>query len=148
MHKKIIPNEELIKEIGRIIQEGSDVMFRPKGMSMHPFIIGGRDSVLLTKAGHCLKPGDIVLAKVGDGNFVLHRIESVVGNVLILMGDGNLEGRERCTTEDVIAVAIKIIKDKKEIHCRSSRHMRQARMWKMLLPIRRYLLAIYRKIIL
>ena len=145
MQTKIIPNETLILEIGNLIQEGTDVVFRPKGMSMLPFIRGGKDSVLLRKAGG-LKEGDIVLAKVEGGSYVLHRIDKIQGNYLILMGDGNLVGKERCSLADVIAVAVQILKDDKVIDCQSKTHMRRARFWRRLLPIRRYLLAIYKRV--
>lgn len=147
MKTRTIPNEELIPEFGRLVQEGAEVVFRPKGMSMLPFIRGGKDSVALVKA-EGLKVGDIVLAKVRGGAFVLHRIDSMVDDVIVLMGDGNLAGKERCTADDVLAVAARILKDNKEIDCRSARHMRRAMLWKRLLPVRRYLLAIYRRIYL
>ena len=147
MQTKTIPNEELIPEIGKLIQEGTDVVFRPKGMSMLPFIKGGKDSVLLRKPEY-LNRGDVVLAKTSSGDFVLHRIESMIGNVIILMGDGNLAGRERCTSADVIAVVVKIIRGDSEIDCKSVRYMRRVQVWKNLLPVRRYLLAIYKRIIL
>lgn len=147
MKTRIIPNAELVSEIGRLIDEGEEVVFKPKGVSMLPFIRGGKDSVLLRKADE-LKTGDIALAKVSDGRYVLHRVEKIDGEEIVLMGDGNLVGRERCRRGDVMAIAVKIIKDKKEIDTRSPSHMRKAGIWKMLLPLRRYLLAIYRRIIL
>ena len=143
MKTRTIPNEELIPEFGRLVQEGAEVVFRPKGMSMLPFIRGGKDSVALVKA-EGLKVGDIVLAKVRGGAFVLHRIDSMVDDVIVLMGDGNLAGKERCTADDVLAVAARILKDNREIDCRSARHMRRAMIWKRLKPLRRYMLAIYR----
>lgn len=145
MKTRIIPNEELILELGRLVQEGNEVVFRPKGVSMLPFIRGGKDSVALVKA-EGLKVGDIVLAKVSRGSYVLHRIDSIEGNDIVLMGDGNLAGKERCTMDDVLAVAVRILKDGREISCRSARHMRRAMLWKRFLPVRRYLLAIYRRI--
>ena len=36
MKTRTIPNEELIPEFGRLVQEGAEVVFRPKGMSMLP----------------------------------------------------------------------------------------------------------------
>lgn len=145
MQRRTIPNEELILEIDRLVKDGSEVMFRPKGQSMLPFIREGRDSVVLKKAD-VIKPGYIVLARVNDRHFVLHRVENVTGDVVILMGDGNLAGRERCRISDIIAVAAKIMNDDRETDCLSEKHMRRARVWKRLLPVRRYLLAIYRRI--
>ena len=146
MQTKTVPNAELIPAIGKLVEEGQEVIFKPKGMSMLPFIRGGRDSVLLRKADE-LKVGDIALAEIGEGRYVLHRIEKIEGETIVLMGDGNLVGRERCRREDVMAIAVKIIKDRREIDCQSQKHLRNAEIWKRLLPIRRYLLAIYRRII-
>lgn len=147
MLNKVVPNDELIQEICKIIHDGTDVVFRTKGMSMLPFIIGGKDSVLLHKVD-VIAIGDIVLAKVGGNRFVLHRVESVIGDTIILMGDGNIKGRERCKESDILAVAVKIIKGQREIDCRSSKHLFRARIWRRLLPVRRYLLAFYKRIIL
>ncbi len=147
MQTRIIPNAELITAIARLIEEGQEVIFRPKGVSMLPFIRGGKDSVLLRKADE-VKAGDIALAEVSDGRYVLHRVERIEGEVIVLMGDGNLVGRERCRRKDVIAIAVKIIKSNREIDCQSQRHLRNAEIWKRLLPVRRYLLAFYRRIIL
>lgn len=146
MQTKTVPNAELIPAIGKLIEEGQEVIFKPKGMSMLPFIRGGRDSVLLRKADE-LKVGDIALAEISEGRYVLHRIEKIEGETIVLMGDGNLVGRERCRREDVMAIAVKIIKDRREIDCQSQGHLRNAEIWRRLLPVRRYLLAIYRRII-
>ena len=146
MQTKTVPNAELIPAIGKLIEEGQEVIFKPKGMSMLPFIRGGRDSVLLRKADE-LKVGDIALAEISEGRYVLHRIEKIEGETIVLMGDGNLVGRERCRREDVMAIAVKIIKGSREIDCQSPGHLRNAEIWKRLLPVRRYLLAIYRRII-
>jgi SOS-response transcriptional repressor LexA len=146
MQTKTVPNAELIPAIGKLIEEGQEVIFKPKGMSMLPFIRGGRDSVLLRKADE-LKVGDIALAEISEGRYVLHRIEMIEGETIVLMGDGNLVGREKCRREDVMAIAVKIIKDRREIDCQSQGHLRNAEIWRRLLPVRRYLLAIYRRII-
>ena len=146
MQTKTVPNAELIPAIGKLIEEGQEVIFKPKGMSMLPFIRGSRDSVLLRKAGE-LKVGDIALAEISEGRYVLHRIEKIEGETIVLMGDGNLVGRERCRREDVMAIAVKIIKGRREIDCQSQGHLRNAEIWRRLLPIRKYLLAIYRRII-
>ena len=146
MQTKTVPNAELIPAIGKLIEEGQEVIFKPKGMSMLPFIRGGRDSVLLRKADE-LKVGDIALAEISEERYVLHRIEMIEGETIVLMGDGNLVGREKCRREDVMAIAVKIIKGSREIDCQSPGHLRNAEIWRRLLPVRRYLLAIYRRII-
>lgn len=145
MITKSFENKEILPEIEGLVRDGLEVVFVPKGSSMSPFIKGGVDRVLITKA-ESIAEGDIVLALTKQGSHVLHRVEKVDGNMLILMGDGNLIGRERCRREDVIGKAVKIMKKDREIDCQSPLHLRKAAIWRSLLPIRRYLLAIYRRL--
>lgn len=145
MQKKVIPNDLLLGEVGKLISEGEKVTIMTKGCSMLPFIIGERDSVLLEKPEE-LCPGMIALAQVHKGIYVLHRIIEIENERVTLMGDGNLKGCEQCRRSDIVAVATRIIKPGKEIDCFSRRHLRQARVWKSLLPVRRWLLAVYRRL--
>lgn len=145
--RKTISNEALVPEIARLIDEGMEVTFKPKGSSMLPFIRGDRDSVILKKVSD-LKPGHIVLAKTDDSRYVIHRIERIEGDRLTLMGDGNIAGRETCRLGDVMGTAVRIVRNGKEVDCLSVSHLRMASVWRRLLPVRRYLLAIYRRIIL
>lgn len=147
MKSMTIPNETFVLEIGKLIAEGSEVVFKPKGVSMLPFIRGGRDSIILRKPD-VLKVGDIVLARTDDSRYVVHRITGSEGGRLTLMGDGNIAVKEHCTEKDVLGVAVKIIRNGKETDCQSPAHMRKAMIWAKLLPVRRYLLAIYKRIIL
>lgn len=146
MQKRIVANDILIPEIIRLIAEGSKVRFTPKGMSMLPFIRGERDSVVLIAAND-IKKGDIVLAQVGH-SYVIHRIVDLNDKVVTLMGDGNILGVEKCRYSDVLARAESIIKDGRTIDCRSESHLRKAGIWGKLKPVRPYLLAIYKRIIL
>lgn len=145
MKAKMVPNEMMFSEVLSVIKTGATAVIRPKGISMHPFIRDERDCIALARP-YDLRKYDIVLVHLENGSYVLHRIIEVDGENLTLMGDGNLCGRERCRKEDVVAKAIKIIKKDSEIDCRSASHLRKARLWKTLLPIRRYLLAIYRRL--
>ena len=110
---------------------------------MLPFISGERDSVVLAKTDN-IKLYDIVLAIVNENQYVLHRVIKIMGNKLILMGDGNLKSCEICTIENVIAIAVEVIGDNRKYSCRDNKYIRRAKIWKALLPIRKYLLAIYK----
>lgn len=145
MEKRIVPNGLLLGEVSRLVAEGEKVTIMTKGSSMLPFIVGERDSVVLQRPEN-LVPGMIVLAFVEDSRYVLHRIISLEGDKVTLMGDGNLVGVERCRTEDIKAVAVRIISPEGETDCISRKHFRRAAIWKTLLPVRRWLLAIYRRL--
>lgn len=125
-----------------LLDEGRDVTMTPKGNSMLPFIKGGKDSVKLTVPKAPLEVGDIVLAKVGE-RFIMHRVFAVDGDALTLMGDGNIAGKEHCSTSDVMGLVT-------EIHKKGDRVVipGKARLWRFLRPVRRYILAVYKRVFL
>lgn len=136
MDKKILPNEVMLEEVASLLQEGRDVSFTPKGNSMLPFIRGGIDSVTLRLLPD-IKVGDIVLARMGGAHYVMHRVIGIEGDSLTLMGDGNISGCEHCIAADVIGTAVAINGHKPP----------KGLFWRKIKPLRRYILAIYRRII-
>ena len=145
MEKKVLANDVLLGEVSRLVAEGESITLMTKGVSMLPFIVGGRDSVVLERPSE-LKTGMIVLAHVGKDRYVLHRMISIEGNKVILMGDGNLKGVEKCLADDVKAVAVRIQRPSGETDCLSEKHLRRAVIWRKLLPVRRWILAVYRRL--
>lgn len=139
MDKITIPNEILIPEVGRLLAEGREVEMRPKGNSMLPFIRQEKDNVVLKKKDNVEK-GDIVLVDLG-GRYVLHRIIAEDGERLTLMGDGNIRGTESCTKDNVLGTVVKIVRPGGKSVTPS-----KGKLWKALLPVRRYLLAFYRRV--
>ena len=134
----------ILSEAIRLVNEGIEVIFPVNGRSMRPFIEGGRDSVLLVKPVD-VKPMDIVLAHVGDGRYVVHRILSIVGERVTLMGDGNLMGRETCECKEIYAKVTHVVtpNGKKILLYTPFRHFVQ-KTWVKVLPLRKYLLKLYR----
>lgn len=145
MIHKVIANDILLNEVSALVAEGKTVRLKVKGNSMLPFITGDKDSVLLVRP-EVLKVNDIALACIANGSYVLHRIIKIEDDIVTLMGDGNIQGCERCHKSDIKAVAVRIFKnDGKEIDCTASWQLFQAKMWGILKPLRRYLLAVYRR---
>ena len=145
MQRIVLANDVLLPEVIRLLDEGESVGLRVKGYSMLPFIVGERDSVVLGKV-EALKVGDIVLAHLADGRYVLHRILSLADERVTLMGDGNLYGTEECRKQDIAGIAVKILRNGKYIDPASPGERCKAKLWKILKPCRRYLLGIYRRI--
>lgn len=140
MTSVVLPNDVLFSRVETFLKEGREVVIRTKGNSMLPFIHGDKDSVVLKK-DNALSIGDIVLVHLGE-HYVMHRIISQAEDIFTMMGDGNIRGTESFRKDDVLGKVIWIIKD-------NGKKVKpgKARLWKALLPIRRYLLAIYRRII-
>ena len=57
-------DNEIIEEACRLVREGVNVTLPVKGLSMLPFIIGDKDSVILRGPGGVIDVGDVVLACV------------------------------------------------------------------------------------
>lgn len=128
------------------VEEGREVILPVDGRSMLPFIVGGKDSVALYKPG-ALRKGDVVLAYTQEKGYVVHRIDSIGGDGLYaLLGDGNLAFREHCQISDIKAIATHVIKPDGKRKPLNEGWLRFAgKVWRLLLPIRRYLLWIYKK---
>lgn len=141
MDKKVVANEIILEDAAALMEEGREVTLRPLGSSMLPFIRGGRDSVRLRKKPS-VAVGDMLLVRLEGPRYVLHRLIGKDGNRLTLKGDGNLAGTESCTEEDVLGTVTAIERGKRVVIPGNGLWWRRIPRW-----IRRYLLAIYRRII-
>jgi SOS-response transcriptional repressor LexA len=136
---------EIVAEAIRLTENGESVTLPVNGHSMLPFIVGWRDCVILQKPTQ-LKVGDVVVAWVEGCRYVLHRIIRIDGERVTLMGDGNLKETEHCMLSDVKALATHVVDVKRRTHNLYAGWWRwAAKAWWYLRPIRRYLLAIYRR---
>lgn len=141
-----IENRKFLPEVIKLLNEGHTVTLLLKGFSMRPFLEDNRDKALLAKAKD-IQVGDAVLAETAPKHYVLHRIIKIQGETVTLRGDGNL-ATEVCHVNDVHGYAIGFYRkgrtklDKTNgIKWRTYSHI-----WMALYPIRRYLLAAYRRI--
>lgn len=133
----LVANDILIPEMASLLQEGKRVCFTPSGVSMRPFIEGGRDSVVLeTKKRY--EVGDIVLMHLPT-KYVLHRLIRTEGEQVVLQGDGNVFGEELGMQQDILGYVTEIRSPKGTRKIKS-----KGRVWHWLLPVRKYLLKIYR----
>lgn len=146
MEEMRFPNAMLLPEIVRLLNEGHTVTLRLRGFSMRPFLEDNRDKALMTKAVNP-KAGDPVLAEIAPGRFVLHRIIRIENDDVTLRGDGNML-TEHCHLEDIKASVIGFYRkgSNKLDRIDSWKWKTYSWIWTRLFPIRRYLLAVYRRI--
>lgn len=143
-------NDRLIPEVGKMIGAGHTVTMTVRGRSMRPFIEDGRDRVLLDKPAN-LKRGDVILAHTYEKGFVIHRLVRIddLNHTYTLQGDGNLD-TEHCRPQDVVAKVTKIWRKSggKPYSTEGFRWRLYSRIWTGLRPLRRYLLAAWRRLVL
>lgn len=140
-----LPNEVLLAEVSQLIREGYSVTLTVRGFSMRPFLEDRRDKAVLAPYD-TLRLGDVILAEITPGHYVLHRIVGLDGDTITLMGDGNLVGRETCTRDQVRGRATAFYRKGSERPVSTGGRLWKtySALWTRLLPVRRYLLAFYR----
>ena len=148
MDKMIIDNDTFFADVRRLLDQGKRVTIPVKGLSMLPFIRGGKDLVVLEKVGGNLQRDDIVLFHVGPregGRYVMHRILTMDGDVVDIQGDGVPKTHELVRRNQVIAKAVEILRGgKRRVDPYSPGQRRLVHFWQWLRPVRRYILFIYR----
>ena len=139
-------NAVLLGAVKEALQGGHSCTLNVRGYSMRPFLENMRDKALLQKPT-VIRIGDAVLAEIGPRHYVLHRIVDIQGQHVTLRGDGNLN-TEHCLLSDVKATAIGFYrKGRSTLDSTTGNKWRTySWLWMRLLPLRRYLLAFYRRI--
>ena len=148
MEKMIIDNDTFFADVLRMLGQGKQVTIPVKGFSMLPFIRGSKDLVVLEKAGTDIRADDIVLFHVGPrdgGRYVMHRILSIDGDAVDIMGDGVPKNHEHVRRSQILGKAVRILRGgTRPVDPYSPGQLRLVHFWQRLLPIRRYILFIYR----
>ena len=148
MDKMIIDNDSFFAGVLPLLDQGKRVTIPVKGFNMLPFIRGTKDLVVLEKAGDVLKADDIVLFHMGPqegGRYVMHRILSIDGDAVDIMGDGVVKNHEHVRRDQITAKAVEILRGgKRRVDPYSPGQLRLVHIWQWLRPVRRYILFIYR----
>ena len=147
----VVENDILIPQFADYLRENKEVLFTPSGVSMRPFIQGGKDSVILQPVTDEPRVGDVILAEVSTPykgkTYVLHRLIRIEkdeqGAIYVLQGDGNLTGEEVCRRADMIGRVTAVQMPSGRRKC-----LTKGRLWHRLLPVRKWLLKIYRHTVL
>lgn len=132
--RRIISNRELFSQVRDSLLEGRSVRVSVQGESMLPFFRSGSTITLRPVREGDIRKYGVVMADAGHA-FVVHRIVKVEGDNITLFGDGNIKGTERVTRDKIYGV----------VDC-SALHLLLAKLWLWLRPVRRYPLAIIRRV--
>jgi signal peptidase I len=135
---------DLFSLIKKTLLEGKKVKFTVNGNSMLPWILHNRDKVLLTGADKSnIKVGSIVLYVNNCNKYILHRIYKEEADGYHTIGDGCLVEDGTIRASEIIGVVEKIYHKGREIDCNSLFWKSIFNAWRILLPVRKYLLCIY-----
>lgn len=139
-------NEIFLPKLIELINEGHTVTITARGNSMNPFIRTNRDKLVFSAVNE-VKVGDVVLAEISKGTYVCHRIVNIDGDTVTMRGDGNSLGTEQCQLSSVKAILTAVVRGRKTYDITASKTWKvYSWLWMHLLPLRRYLLAVYRRL--
>lgn len=131
---RTIANRELFAIVRDTLLEGKTVRVAVNGQSMLPFFRSGSTITLRPVREEDIRKYGVVMADAGHA-FVVHRIIDVKGDAVTLLGDGNIYGTEQVLRDKIYGV----------VDC-SALHIFLAKIWLWLRPVRRFPLAIFRRI--
>ena len=131
---RAIANRELFSIVRDTLLEGKTVRVAVNGQSMLPFFRSGSTITLRPVQDEDIRKYNVVMADAGHA-YVVHRIVEVGKESITLLGDGNLRGTECVTRDKIYGV----------VDC-SRTHIFFAKLWVWLRPLRRFPLAIFRRV--
>lgn len=136
MERKIrtISNREIFAIARDTLLEGSTVRIAVNGESMLPFFRSGSTILLRPVREEDIRKYNVVMADAGHA-FVVHRIVKIDDNKITLLGDGNIYGTESVSRDKIYGV----------VDC-SALHLFFAKIWLWMRPVRRFPLAIFRRV--
>ena len=143
-----IDNHLLMQEISRMFNEAGkqSVTIVVRGYSMRPFLEDRRDKVILTPPR---KPsiGDVVLARIAENRYAIHRVIKIKNDTYTMQGDGNpTHMKEEFTEADIIGIAQAFIRKGKHITTDSFTWRGYSFIWRILKPLRRIILGVCRRV--
>ena len=138
--------EQVLPRIRARLAEGLPCRLVVTGSSMLPFLRHGQDAVYLIPADGPIRVGDILFYLRSANVPILHRVHKLLPDgTLIMCGDAQV-GLEPIRREQVLAKVSHVEHGGKTIPCARISLRLSVRLWRLLRPLRPYLLAFMRKI--
>lgn len=147
-HLRAISTPIFFRELLEQMHQGKEVRMRAKGWSMLPLIWDDRDVLYLVAPREgSISCGRIVLAQLGDGRYVLHRIAAIQGSRLLLRGDGNPYQEEYVHRDKVLGELVGVRRNGKQLSPKSFLWRAITLLWPKNGFIRRAILFAYRRMV-
>lgn len=141
-----ISPEQALPRIKNLLAEGLPCRLVVTGSSMLPFLRHKRDAVYLIPADGSIRVGDILFYLRGAKAPILHRVHKLLPDgTLIMCGDAQV-GLEPIRREQVLAKVSHVERGGKTISCTHISLRLSVRLWRLMRPLRPYLLAVMGKI--
>lgn len=125
------------QDIEKLLAEGNIIQIKPKGYSMYPLLVPGRDEVLVAPADHFkLKRTDVVLYRRDESILVLHRIWKRQGDRFYLVGDNQKEIEGPLRPDQIKGIMVGLVRNGRKISVKNPLYRMYAGIWLVMRPLR------------
>lgn len=147
IEKSYITSKLLFEAVAKCLEKNQQAEFIVTGMSMWPLICHGRDSVVVESVvPEQVKKGDIVLLRVNENRYLLHRVTKAPPDTIETTGDGNCFRDGAFPRSCVAARVAAVTRNGKKIDCNRMPWPLLAQLWMALFPCRKYIFALWFRI--
>lgn len=131
-------NEIREQDIEAILDSGKAVQIKPRGYSMYPVIVPGRDAVIVQKEDpERLKRGDVALYRRDGSILVIHRVWKKNRTGFYMVGDNQTEIEGPLRPDQMKGKMVFLVRDGKEISVRTPVYRIFCFIWLLMRPVRR-----------
>lgn len=141
--RRKLSTHQLIPIMKDLLAQGKNITFKVTGGSMVPFLVGLRDSAVVSPITAPLKKGDIVFYQRENGDYVMHRICKIKNNEYFMVGDAQTEIEGPLKEEQIFGVINTVIRKGKEVKKGQPFWNLFRFVWLWLRPTRRIILKLY-----
>ena len=142
-----VDTAEYVGVLCGLVEEGHEVSMLVSGSSMSPFLIHLRDTIYFRKPERPLRAGDMVFYQRDSGQYVMHRILRVRGDVYDIIGDAQTEIERGVRRDQIFAVITRVKRKGRLIGPGDFWWAFFARVWTKLIPLRPLIAWAYARLI-
>jgi hypothetical protein len=111
IEQKLSGSREYLDTLSELLAQGLSVNLAVSGNSMSPFLIHGRDEVLLTPLTKEPRVGDIIFYRRSDGSYILHRLCRITSDGYCFIGDNQTQAEPGLQRSQLLARVTAVKRD-------------------------------------
>ena len=124
-------------DIEQLLADGHPIRIKPRGYSMYPLFIPGRDEAIIEPVSpETFRRNDVALYRRDHGILVLHRICRITSDGFYLVGDNQSEIEGPLRPDQFRGRLTAVIRDGRQISVRNPLYRFLTSLWLFLRPIR------------
>ncbi len=144
--KRTLSPDELMPEYEELLKNGARLPLVVSGSSMVPFLVSGRDSVLLAPPDSGFKKGSILFFRRKSGGYVLHRLHRRDDTGLWFVGDAQDEIEGPIFAEQVFAEVVGVRRKGRDLKRHGFTEFFFRRIWPLTVGHRKTIIGLYTKL--